>query len=129
MPELRRNSGSHNSEPNPFMETYFPDTEMPHTRIAGQRVVADVKALITDSEALLRATASDVSEKGRAARARLAAAVERAKITCAEIQERGLETAREAVKRTDETIRARPYESMAVAFGVGIVIGILLRRR
>ncbi|HVW20030.1 MAG TPA: hypothetical protein VHC86_02350 [Opitutaceae bacterium] len=29
----------------------------------------------------------------------------------------------------DETIRSHPYESLAVALGVGVVLGALLRRR
>lgn len=32
-------------------------------------------------------------------------------------------------KTTDVTIRAHPYESMAVAFGVGIALGALISRR
>ncbi|PTY08218.1 hypothetical protein DB347_01140 [Opitutaceae bacterium EW11] len=31
-------------------------------------------------------------------------------------------------RRTDETIRAHPYESLAVALGVGVLIGALIRR-
>lgn len=31
-------------------------------------------------------------------------------------------------RRTDETIRAHPYESLAVALGVGVLIGALVRR-
>jgi ElaB/YqjD/DUF883 family membrane-anchored ribosome-binding protein len=34
-----------------------------------------------------------------------------------------------AMKRTDETIRACPYESLAIALGVGVVIGAALARR
>lgn len=41
-------------------------------------------------------------------------------------------TAREKIilgaKRTDETIRSHPYESLAVALGVGVLLGALLRR-
>jgi len=32
-------------------------------------------------------------------------------------------------KYTDETIRENPYQSMAVAAGVGLVVGLLLGRR
>jgi ElaB/YqjD/DUF883 family membrane-anchored ribosome-binding protein len=31
-------------------------------------------------------------------------------------------------KATDETIRSHPYESLAVTFGLGVVLGALLRR-
>ncbi len=32
-------------------------------------------------------------------------------------------------KKTDETIRSHPYESLAVALGVGVLIGALIRRK
>ncbi len=32
-------------------------------------------------------------------------------------------------RKTDETIRAHPYESLAVALGVGVLIGALIRRQ
>jgi len=32
-------------------------------------------------------------------------------------------------RRTDETIRSHPYESLAVALGVGVLIGALIRRQ
>jgi ElaB/YqjD/DUF883 family membrane-anchored ribosome-binding protein len=32
-------------------------------------------------------------------------------------------------RRTDETIRACPYESLAIALGIGVILGASLRRR
>ena len=88
-----------------------------------------MRALVRDSEALLRATASDVSEKAQEARARMTAAMERAKATCQELQAQGLESAQAAARKADDTIRAHPYESLGIAFGVGLLIGALMRRR
>ena len=35
----------------------------------------------------------------------------------------------EGAKATDSAIRSHPYESMAIAFGVGALIGFLASRR
>jgi ElaB/YqjD/DUF883 family membrane-anchored ribosome-binding protein len=35
----------------------------------------------------------------------------------------------DGAEAADETIRAHPYESLAVALGVGVLLGALLRRR
>jgi ElaB/YqjD/DUF883 family membrane-anchored ribosome-binding protein len=35
----------------------------------------------------------------------------------------------DTAEAADETIRSHPYESLAVALGVGVVLGALLRRR
>jgi ElaB/YqjD/DUF883 family membrane-anchored ribosome-binding protein len=48
--------------------------------------MADLKALAGDAEALIRATADDASEKAKEARARLSAAVEKAKTTCFDLR-------------------------------------------
>ncbi|PTX98589.1 DUF883 family protein [Opitutus sp. ER46] len=111
------------------METYFPDMDEAQSRIARERVMDDLRTLAADAEALLRATADDASGAAKETRARLAAAVEKAKATCEDLHARGLASAREAAKKADTTIRAHPYESIAVAFGVGVLLGVLLRRK
>ena len=111
------------------METHFPEMEPSNSRIARERVLADMRALARDAESLLKATADDVSEKAKDARIRVSAALDRAKTTYADLQEHGIESARAAVKQADETIRSHPYESVGVAFGIGILIGAILRRR
>jgi ElaB/YqjD/DUF883 family membrane-anchored ribosome-binding protein len=103
--------------------------ENTNARAARERVATDLKSLASDAEALLRSTADDASDKAKEARARLTAAVEKARETCADLQERTVETAKQVAKKTDDTIRAHPYESIAVAFGVGILLGALLRRK
>jgi ElaB/YqjD/DUF883 family membrane-anchored ribosome-binding protein len=87
-----------------------------------ERVKEDLRALVRDAEELLRATAGDVSEKARTARSKLAEAIERAKKTC---QEKTVA----AAKATDKVIRNHPYESMGVAFGVGLLVGVLISRK
>lgn len=78
---------------------------------------------------LLRATSDDVGDKVKEARARISDALARAKTTCADLQNQGVESVKAAAKKTDDTIRAHPYESIAVAFGVGVLLGVLFRRK
>ena len=110
------------------METHFPEMESSPSRVARERVMADMRTLARDAESLLRATADDVSEKAKDARVRLMAAVEKAKATYSEMQAQGIESAKAAAKKTDEAIRAHPYESLGIAFGIGVLIGVLVRR-
>ena len=111
------------------METHLPSFEMNQTRVARDRVLADLKALVSDTDDLLKATAGDLSEKVCDARARVSDGLERAKVSMDELQAQGLESAREAMKKADSTIRDHPYESMGLALGVGLIIGALLRRK
>lgn len=111
------------------METHFPNVEATSSALARERVMTDLKSLVRDSEDLLKATAGDLGERASEARSRVAAAVERAKATCEHLQDQTVATARAAAKKTDTVIRDHPYESIGVAFGVGLLIGLLVKRR
>ena len=111
------------------METYFGNLENAHSTLARERVVADLRSLVHDSEDLLKATAHDVSDKAKEARSRVAAALERARTTCDDLQDQTAATARAAAKKADTVIREHPYESLGIAFGVGLLLGVLATRK
>lgn len=60
-----------------------------------------------------------------ATRESLARAQERAR----ELYEQAREKVAVGARTTDETIRSRPYESIAIAFGVGALVGWLISRK
>ena len=111
------------------METNFEKLEEAHSLIARQRVLDDLQMLARDAQDLLKATAGDVSQKGQEVRARLSATLERAKATCDELQERTMATAKAAAKKADAVVRDHPYESIGLAFGVGLLLGVLIGRK
>ncbi|MCS7090425.1 MAG: DUF883 family protein [Verrucomicrobiota bacterium] len=111
------------------METHFANLEGARLNLAKERVLEDLRQLSRDAEALLQATAHDVSEKAREARERLAQALEKAKATCAELEEGVLARAKDAARRADSVIRQHPYESIGLAFAVGLLLGVLLGRK
>ena len=110
------------------METHFENLEHAHSGLARDRVMADLRSLVRDSEDLLKATAGDLSEKAKEARSRVTATLERAKSTCEDLQEQTAATARAAARKADLVIRTHPYESLGVAFGIGLLIGVLVTR-
>lgn len=85
----------------------------------------DLRNLSNDAEAMLRETAGQHGEKFAELRARLSASVESAKATYRQMQDKAVAGAKVA----DKTIRDHPYESIGVAFGVGLLIGVLVARR
>jgi len=111
------------------METHFDNMEQAQGLAARERVVADLRSLVKDSEDLLMATAGDVSDKAKEARSRLSAALGRAKASCEGMQQQAAATARVAAEKADSAIRTHPYESIGVAFGVGLLIGVLVGRK
>jgi ElaB/YqjD/DUF883 family membrane-anchored ribosome-binding protein len=90
-----------------------------------EKLMHDLKAVIKDGEQLLKAGARELGERGVAARERLGAALEVAKDTQRRLQERAISTA----KATNLMIREHPYESLGIAFGIGVLLGVLANRR
>ena len=89
------------------------------------KIVDDLRTLSQDAEAVLEATAGQTGEKMQELRGRLTATLESAKATYRRLEEKAVAGA----KATDRTIRDHPYESIGVAFGVGLLIGVLVSRR
>lgn len=90
-----------------------------------EKLLEDLKAVVRDGEELLKAGAEDLSERGTAARERLSAALEAAKETRRRLEEQALEGARAA----DRLVREHPYQSVGLAFGVGLLLGVIVNRR
>jgi ElaB/YqjD/DUF883 family membrane-anchored ribosome-binding protein len=89
------------------------------------KVLTDLKRVVEDSEELLVDSAGAIGEKAHELRERLARTLEVARSTCRRLEEK----TREGAQATDKLIREHPYASLGVAFGVGIVIGFLLKRK
>jgi ElaB/YqjD/DUF883 family membrane-anchored ribosome-binding protein len=111
------------------METHFENLVQAHSVMARERVLRDLKTLARDAEDLLKATAGDLSEKTKVARAHLTGVLERAKKTGVELQELTIASAKTGAKRADAMIRDHPYESISIAFGIGVLVGVLVRRK
>ena len=94
-----------------------------------EKLGADLKELSNDAEAMLQATAGQTGEKMSELRRRLSSALDSAKVTYQRIEDKTIAGA----KAADKTIREHPYESIGiaagVAFGLGLLIGILAGRK
>lgn len=90
-----------------------------------EKLLQDLKAVVQDGEELLKAGAQDLSERAMAARERLAAALEVAKDTRRRLEEK----ARAGARATDRLVREHPYESLGIAFGIGLLIGLVISRK
>jgi ElaB/YqjD/DUF883 family membrane-anchored ribosome-binding protein len=90
-----------------------------------EKLLEELKEVVRDGEELLRAGAEDMSERGSVAREKLAAALETARETQRRLKERAISGAR----ATDRWIREYPYQSIGIAFSIGLLIGVLATRR
>jgi ElaB/YqjD/DUF883 family membrane-anchored ribosome-binding protein len=93
--------------------------------IKSDKLIRDFRTLAHDAEALLKATADDASDHAKQARARLMSALETARESIEQVEEKVIAGAKVA----DRTIREHPYESIGIALGIGFLIGVLVRRK
>jgi len=89
-----------------------------------EKVMKNIGAAVREGEELLKAGPGEMGEKGRELRAKLQAAIDKVKVACQQLEEKTIA----AAKATDKTVREHPYHAIGIAFGVGLLIGVLAAR-
>jgi ElaB/YqjD/DUF883 family membrane-anchored ribosome-binding protein len=97
--------------------------------ILKEQFVGDVKEVISSAEALIKATASDVGEQTKQYRSKLSENLTKTKAQLSEWQAAAKDKAVAGAKETDRVIRDHPYESIGVAFAVGLLVGFVITRK
>ncbi len=92
--------------------------------VSTDKLVADLRRVVRDSEEILKVAGEEI-EESHDMRERLAQTLQSAKAVYRRIQNKTVA----AAKATDQTIRTHPYQSLGVAVGVGLLVGILIGRR
>lgn len=95
------------------------------TELNTEKLFTDLKRVMHDSEELLHATKDAVGDKAHEIRERLTDGLDAAKQSCRRLEEKAIDSA----KAADKTIREHAYQSIGVAFGVGLLIGVLVTRK
>jgi ElaB/YqjD/DUF883 family membrane-anchored ribosome-binding protein len=99
------------------------------TQTTTDQLVSDLKAVMTDAEALLKATSTQTGDRIQEVRARAEQSLRDARVRLGEVEEQALRRAREMADATEEYVRDNPWRSVGVAAGVGLLLGILISRR
>ena len=94
-----------------------------------QKLIADYKVLVSDAEELIKATASQSTEKITEARTRMQQALLDLKPRLANAEAVLKDKAREAAHAADEYVHDNPWVAMGAAAGLGMVVGLLIGRR
>lgn len=89
----------------------------------------ELRAVVRDAEAVLRATSAQTGEKMTEARAQAEESLRVAKARLAQFEDEALERAREMAGATEDYVRENPWQAVGIAVGVGMLIGLLLSRK
>ena len=102
------------------MEVFFKNLTAENASL--EQLAEDVSLLLDDAEALVQATGANLSA---ASKAELESALERVKTRGERIKQQALA----GVRATDRIIRQYPYQSLGIVFGLGVLVGLLLKRK
>jgi ElaB/YqjD/DUF883 family membrane-anchored ribosome-binding protein len=89
----------------------------------------DVKTLVKDAQALFTAATALTGEKAEELRGRGMRALDSALVKAQEAQTKAIETGKQVATTTDTYVKENPWRSIAVAAGVGLLVGVILGRK
>lgn len=102
------------------MEVFFKNLTAENASL--DKLAEDVSMLVQDAEALVQATGGKLSDQSKA---EIETALNRVRSRGERIKQQTLA----GVRATDRVIRRYPYQSLAMVFGLGFLLGALVKRK
>jgi ElaB/YqjD/DUF883 family membrane-anchored ribosome-binding protein len=93
------------------------------------KLMADLRVVVSDAEELLRLTADDVGEASVGLRERLTERLQNARAGLLDMQVNATDKAKAAGRAADDYVHDHPWKSVAIGAGIGLVVGLLIGRR
>ena len=106
-------------------------TSAKHTNIAvsKDKLMNDLRLVVSDAEDLLRATANQAGEGAAVARARIQENLQVIKGRLISAEDSAIERARQAGKDADQYVHDNPWQAIGISACVGAIVGMLIARR
>jgi len=99
------------------------------TQLNTEKILADIKVVAADAEAILSETASLAGDNIAALRARIDERLQDLKLHLDDARGIIVERGKSCAYSYDSTIRENPWQSIGIAAIVGVVVGIIIGRR
>ena len=103
--------------------------DVEYQAVTREKLVADLRVVLADTEQLLKAVAAESGEKLAALRPRIEENLRSAKARLAEFEQAASDKARAAVEATDGYAHEHPWRIASVSALVGVALGLLIGRR
>ncbi len=97
--------------------------------VTKEQLIADFKVVVSDAEALIKATANQGGEALAAVRAKAEASLAKAKNQMADAEAALLVRARAAAKATDVYVHENPWKAIGISAGLALLVGFIMGRR
>ena len=103
------------------------DTEL--QIVTREKLLADMRAVLADTEQLLKAVVGESGEKLAALRPRIEEHLRNARARVAEFEQAATEQARAAAEATDAYAHEHPWKVAGFTALLGVAVGLLISRR
>ncbi len=100
-----------------------------NTQDNNQQLLAEFKALVSDTEQLLQHSVELTGDKAEELRGQINSSLQRARQALGSTEQALLERGKEALNSSEEYVREHPLQSLAIGAGVGFLLGLLVSRR
>ena len=97
--------------------------------VSKEQLLADMRVVVGDLEAMLKATAGSADAEVRALGEGLRMRLAEAKNRMLDAEHAMLETGRRIARSTDDYVHDNPWSSIGIAAGVGLLLGVVIGRR
>ncbi|TBU74669.1 DUF883 domain-containing protein [Pseudomonas daroniae] len=101
----------------------------PATPANKEELLEEFQALVRDTETLLQHSASLVGDQAEELRAQIRDSLGRARSTLKNTEESVVLRGKAAVGATEDYVQTHPWQTIGIAAGIGILIGMLISRR
>jgi ElaB/YqjD/DUF883 family membrane-anchored ribosome-binding protein len=93
------------------------------------KLMKDLRAVVVDTEELLKATAGQTGERIEKVRARAEESLRNARTRVQVASQDVQAAAQDAMREVDSQVRQNPWTAVGVAAAIGLVMGILIGRK
>ena len=107
----------------------MPDVNSQLSTDSKQKLVSDMKVVVSHAEELLRATAGVADEKMNDLRERIGQSLRDAKLRLADAEGAVVDKTKAAARATDDFVHENPWRAVGVAAVVGLLLGAVISRR
>ena len=102
---------------------------MNDSQVTKDKLVSDFKAVVADTEELLKLTAGQAGDKVADVRVRLTDKLTSAKYKLQDLEAAVVQKTKAAARATDDFVNDKPWQAVGIAAGLGFLLGIIIGRR
>lgn len=94
-----------------------------------EKLVHDFRSVIADTEELMKSASSEGGDKAQALRYKIGQNLTLAKEYLQDFEDSVVDKSKNAARITDDYVHENAWRTVALAIGLGVLIGLLIRNR